>query len=282
MQQAEQATGQRDGSLIALTRVCFTPLAAFSAIFGPLLLLFPGATRDYWSWPIRPEMSATWVGAAYTFGSLALLIMLKSGRWVSAVIPVTSTIPFALVMLAATLLHNDLFLRDTAAYYIWLAIYIVLPVALPTMLLLNRRRDAGPTPKELMLSDRLRRGFVAVGVAAACLGFALVVAPKAMATVWPWLLTPLMSRVIGGWLFFLATGGLSAIYEARYAAYRYYLPLAALWFAILLVASIVHLDNFDWGRLATPLYFTTLGGAILLLLAVFAKMESRRATTAHG
>jgi hypothetical protein len=46
---------ERDDHLILLTRIALWPLAVLSAIFGPLLFLFPANNNAFWSWPISPE-----------------------------------------------------------------------------------------------------------------------------------------------------------------------------------------------------------------------------------
>ena len=78
-------------------RWCFTPLAALTAVFGPLLFLLPGSTEDYWSWPIRPDMSAVWVGVAYTFGAIAITTMLITGKWRFAMVPVAPIIAIPMI-----------------------------------------------------------------------------------------------------------------------------------------------------------------------------------------
>jgi len=114
------------------------------------------------------------------------------------------------------------------------------------------------------------------------LGAALVLKPSAFRSTWPWALTPLMGQVIGGWLLFLATGGLAPLVERRYIAYRYYLPSAVAWFVILLLASLVHRDDFFWGRAGTYVYFVAVCGAIAALLAILAVMELRLIRTKPG
>jgi hypothetical protein len=257
--------------------LAFAPLCLFSGIFGPLLLLFPGSTSDYWAWQVRPDMSAVWIGCGYTFGSLAQAAMLWRGRASSAFVPIFSTIPFAWVMLAATVIHNDRFFDGSVAYYIWLAIYVILPFALPPLAWQVQRRDRPVVAGETLLSPALRLGFIAVGAPVALLGLVLILAPGALDQRWPWTLTPLMSRVVGGWLLFAATGALCASFEARYEAYRYYLPLAAVWFTLLFAGSIANFDDFDDERLATPLYFFAVAGTVVGLLGVIALMERRHA-----
>jgi hypothetical protein len=254
-----------------LTRFSYLPLAVLTAIFGPILVLFPGSTEDYWSWPIRLDMSAVWVGAAYTFGAAAISTMLLRGRWTEAIVPVISTWPFSVVMLAATIIHNDRFFLGTVNYYIWLAIYVYLPFALPVMFFLNRQQDPGVSATDTLLPVRLRFVLSVVGAATALYGLLLIFEANAVLDTWPWQLTPLMAKVIGGWLLFIATGTLWTAVEARYAAYRYYFPVAAFWFALLLVASFANRDDFNDG-LSKPLYFVVLATAIVGSLAIYRLM----------
>jgi len=78
-QEANLQSNNRDDRLIPLTRIAFTPLAIFTAIFGPLLFLLPHQTAQYWAWEIKPEMSTAWVGVGYTFGALAIWTILNFG-----------------------------------------------------------------------------------------------------------------------------------------------------------------------------------------------------------
>ncbi len=275
-------TGSGDDRLPFLVRAGFTPLAVATAIFGPMLLLRPGDTADYWAWRIAPDMSAVWVGAGYTFGAVAITTMLLVGRWSAAIVPVVSTWPFAIVMLVATIIHNDRFFTDTGNYGVWLLIYVVLPFALPAMYWQGRSHSPPPSAQDTMLPQALRYGFVAAGLVALVLGLTLVLTPSALKEAWPWNLTPLMSRVVGGWLLFIATGGLCPLFERRYKAYRFYLPVAAFWFAVLLVASLLNRNDFDSDRLATPLYFAALGITVVALLVISAYLEMLQQVRDHA
>ena len=264
---------QPDDRLIPLARYFFAPLTLFTAIFGPLLILFPGETDIYWSWQIGPEMSAVWVGAGYTFGALAITTMLVVGRWSASVVAVVATWPFSLVMLAATLLHLDRFFLGTIQFFVWTLIYLALPLGLPVIFLVNRRRDPGLQPTDMLLPRWLRTVLVLAGAIVGLFGLLLFFSPTTAASFWPWQLTPLMSRVIAGWLIFLSTGAMCALFEQRYVAYRYFVPSAVAWFAILLVASLFHLNDFDPARLSTPIYFVAVGAVILALALMFLYLE---------
>lgn len=227
-------------------------------------------------------MSAVWVGAGYTFGAVAITTMLLLGRWSASIVPVVSTWPFAVVMLAATIIHNDRFFTNTGNYGVWLLIYAVLPFALPAMYWQGRRHNPPPSARDTTLPGLLCYGFVSAGLVALVMGLTLVLAPSALDEAWPWHLTPLMSRVVGGWLLFIATGGLYPLFERRYKAYRFYLPVAAFWFAILLVGSLLNRDDFDSNLLATPLYFAALVITVVALLIISAYLEVLQRVRDHA
>lgn len=259
----------------ALVRLSFLPLAVLTAVFGPLLFLFPDRTEAYWSWQVRPAMSAVWIGAAYTFGAVALAIMLFARSWRATFIPVVSTLAFALVMLGATLVFNDRFYVGTYRYYGWLGIYVALPIVLPLMLWTHRHRDPGRVPGELLLSGRARVVLVIAGALVGSIGLGLVFGARPAVETWPWQLTPLTATVVGAWLLFLAIGGLSAAFEARYCAFRLYLPAAALWLALVLAGSLLHLGDFVRGP-ETVIFLAIVGGGCFGLVALTLRLERRR------
>ena len=257
-----------DNSLHPFTRYSFLPLALVTAVFGPLLVFLPGSNDDYWAWPIRPDMSAVWVGAGYTFGAVAISTMLLRGRWNESIVPVMATWPFSIVMLLATIVHNDRFFTDTPNYYVWLAIYLYLPIALPLMFLLNYRRDPGPSPSEVFLSGWIRCLLTVIGLAIALYSLLLVASTKTAMGAWPWQLSPLMAKVVGGWLLFIATGAILTVLEARYVAYRTYFPIVGFWFALLLFATIVNRDDLNHS-LSEPLFFVALVLAVVGSAGIF-------------
>jgi hypothetical protein len=265
----------KDDRLVPLVYFCFAPLAVLTAIFGPLLVLFPDSTQNYWAWEIKPAMSTVWLGASYAFGAIAIVAMLSGRKWSAAIVPVLATWIFSLVVCAATLIHLDRFFQGTINFYVWFAIYILLPVVLPVIWWLNRTHDPGPQPGDMLLSRTIALAAGSVGVVFGLLSLVLVFSPSSAAAFWPWTLTPLVSRIIGAWLMFIATGLVCMIFERRYIAYRYYLLPAALWFAIFFVASFFHMDNFDFSRPTAYIWFALTALASLSALGSFLLMESR-------
>ncbi len=253
-----------DDRLLPLTRWVFLPLVPVTAVFGPLLVLAPGRTAQYWAWTIHPSMSAVWVGAGYMFGACAISTMLVLNRWRTAILAIVATIPFAYAMLVATLLHLDLFPTGSVRFWVWLVIYTVLPIGLPIILLRNRRADPGVGPDDELLPRWLGRGVGAIGVLIVGYGLALFLAPGTVGRVWPWPLTPLMAQIVAGWLLFFGTGAAMLAFERRYRSVRAFLPSVAVWFAVLGVAALFHLDEFTTGPAATAAYFA----AVVVVVAV--------------
>ena len=81
-------------------------------------------------------------------------------------------------------------------------------------------------------------------------------------------------------LLFIGAGSLCSLFERRYIAYRFFLPSAAVWFAILLVASFFNLNNFISGKPSVVVFFASVPLVILATLGMFAIMEHRRTRTA--
>lgn len=266
---------ERDDRLIMFARIAFGILIPFTAIFGPLLLLFPNATNVFWAWEVVPAMSSVWIGAAYTFGTVAISTMLVVGRWRSAIVPTVATWPLSVGLLGATLLHLDRFFLGTLPFYLWLFIYIYLPIGLPLIYILNRKHDPGVQQDDLLVPQSIARLGGIVGILITLFGLFMFFRPTALADSWPWQLTPLMSRVIGSWMLFIGAAELCLFFERRYVAFRSFLLCGAFWFALLFVASLFHLENFDFSRPAAWLFFLVVGGVVVAILADFLYFERR-------
>jgi hypothetical protein len=264
------ATMVGDDRLSPLARWVFLPLVPFTAVFGPLLVLAPGHTARYWARTIQPSMSAVWVGAGYTFGACAISTMLVLGRWRTAILATVATMPFAYAMIIATLLHLDRFPTGSPRFWIWLVIYVVLPIGLPIIFVLNRRADPGVGPDDQLLPQWLGRTVGVIGILIVVFALALFIAPATVGRVWPWLLTPLMGQVVAGWLMFFGTGAAMFLVERRFRAVRAFLPSVAVWFTILGVAALFHLDEFTRGPAATAVYFVAVAVVVVASLGILA------------
>jgi len=274
----------RDDRILPWVRWTLAGLAVLSSIFGPILFLLSDRTADLFTWTIEPQMSAVFVGAGYVFGAIAIWHQLWNGRWRALYVALAGVWAFSTAMLGATLLHLDRFHHGTILFYGWFLVYVFTPILLPIAYLLNRGTDPGVQPNEYLVPRLIRLVLLLVGLAYAVAGLTFFLAPTAVADVWPWRLTPLVARVMGGWLLLFGLGAGLAWIEPRWSAYRLLTLDAIAWLVLLLVGSLLHTADFDFGRpLAVP-WFVGLAAAIAGTVGYYWWNEraSRATATAAG
>ena len=270
----------RDDRILPAMRWLITPLAILSTIFGPILYFLPDRTDTLFAWTIVPPMSAVFIGASYIFGGLTIWHLLRNGRWHPMRVSLPGTLAFGTAMLGATLLHLDRFHHGSILFYGWFAVYVVTPILLPAVYLRNQRRDPGPQPGDLLVPRAVRAVLLAVGIGYSALGVGLFVVPEAFASIWPWQLTPLVGRVIGGWLLLFGVGAALAWIEPRWTAFRTLVQDAMVWLALLLIGSLLHTGDFDFSRPMTIVWFVGIAGALVGTAAYYLWNERLRRAAA--
>jgi hypothetical protein len=206
---------------------------------GAVLTLAPTRTDTWFAWTIDVPQTATFLGAAYLASAVVEATSARARWWAEARVAVPSVFTFTTLTLLVTLLHLQKFHlgADQGALprgitWMWLAIYVVVPVAMAVLWWHQQRAEGTDPPRTHPLPLWLR---AAVGVVAAGLlglGVALLLSPTEAAAWWPWPLTPLTGRAVGAWLVGLGVAGAQVVIErdalrARPVAYGG-LALAAL------------------------------------------------------
>jgi hypothetical protein len=130
---------------------------------------------------------------------------MRRGTWAAVRIPFLAILVFTTTTLVVTLLHLDRFhfgspvpLARFAAWF-WLAIYVVVPIAMVVILVLEERRRVAP-PERVPLPVGLRVALLTQGAVMLAVGVPLLVRPELSAALWPWMLTPLTARMVAAWL----------------------------------------------------------------------------------
>lgn len=189
-------------------RVLLVVAAGLVFLAGLQLFGFPDRTADWFSWTMQAPMTAVFLGASYWSSAVLEVAGARAGSWREARLSVWTVLVFTVLTLVVTLVHLDLFhlgahhpASARAVTVGWLAIYVLVPVA---MVLLIWRQAGAPgavVPAERERPPRGLRVLLAV-IAAALLGLgvALLLAPLDAAQLWAWPLTELTGRAIGAWL----------------------------------------------------------------------------------
>jgi hypothetical protein len=225
--------------------------AALALAAGVLLFLLSGNTDDTFSWTIKPSVTAAFLGGAYWAAFVLFAWSARQSLWVRArpfVLPVSL---IAVLLLAATLLHDDKFHKDSLFGWFWIVAYIAVPPALVLALWSQHRAPDVPAPPRAPLATALRGVLVFEALVLAGIGISLFAAPDTAESVWPWPLTPLTARATGAFLIGFGAAALQAAWEN------------------------------DIGRLAGSAYaYATLG--LLELVAVVRYPDALDGSGAHG
>jgi hypothetical protein len=185
--------------------------------------VFSNDTERFFAWTIDPPLSAAFMGSGFGAGFVLVVLVRRRDRWVDVRLSFVSVFGFAVLTLVATLIHIDRFHFDSGgaaefAAWLWLVVYVVVPIAM-AVLLIRQHRTAGherqATPP---LPGWLRAVLAIEGVVTMVVGGVMFVTGSLDA--WPWPLTPLIARALAGWLIPLGLAALLALREDDLARLR--------------------------------------------------------------
>ena len=187
--------------------------AALALSAGVLLYLLSGNTDDTFSWTIKPSVTAAFLGGAYWAAFVLFAWSARQDLWVRArpfVLPVSV---IAILLLVATVMHDDKFHKDSVFGWFWIVAYIVVPPALAIALWTQFREPAVAAPPRRPLPPALRVVLVLEALVLAGVGISLFVAPDTADSLWPWPLTPLTARATGAFLVGFGAAAAQATWE---------------------------------------------------------------------
>jgi hypothetical protein len=201
------------------TKALLSVFIALTAVATVVLYGLSGSTDKYFSWTIKPALTAAFLGAGYAAGLVLVVLGLRSRTWAQARAAVVTVAVFATLTLIATLLHLDKFhfgaggvVARFAAWF-WLGVYVVVPVAL-IALIAHQQRAPGTDPERRdPVPSWLVIAFALQGLVMLVVGVALFVVPSTAKSLWPWTLTPLTARVVAAWLIAFAVAAVLTVLE---------------------------------------------------------------------
>lgn len=282
------------GGLRTSTRVTLVAFIALTLVATNQLFVLARHTATLFSWTIQPPLSAAFLGASYAAGCVLSVLAFRSRSWAAARTPLLTVLVFAVLTLAATLLHLDRFhfaapgLVARAAAWIWLGVYLVVPVALLVVVVRQERdgRSGGrtapgadaPRAPGTALPRWLQGLLVLQGVVLGLAALGLFLAPAVTARWWPWMLTPLTARMIAAWLAALALAAVLSARERHVA--RVAIPAVTyIVFGVLqLLALVLYGEATRWGSAAADVYVAALGVALGTGIAGVALAVRHRST----
>ena len=283
---ADADTGKQDSDLIYReTRWLAIVIVPFLLIAFYILFLRTGETKELFAWEIAAPMTAMMLGSAYIGGAYFFMRASLAKRWHHIGVGFLPVATFASYMGLATILSWDKFTQGHVSFYAWVVLYFTTPFLVLAEWLRNRRTDPGtPDPHDFVFPRAARYVLSAAGLTNIVLSTLLLITPQGMIDIWPWMLTPLTARVVGGMFALQGMFGLCIALDGRWSAARLTLESQLVSMLFILIAVVRTWSTFDQGRPFTWIFVVSITAIILAVIAFYMLVENhrRRVQTAAG
>ena len=242
-------------------------------VIAPVLFLafislysYPGQTDVYFAWAISPNLTPLLMGAGYGAGVYFFYRVVTVGEWHRVHVLFPGIAVFTLAMGIATYLHWDAFNLSHFSTWHWVFLYIVTPVLIPALWLVNGRTD----PRRVEINEAkvpllIRRASGVLGIALTLSIGVLFVFPELMIERWPWAVSPLTSRVLLGWAAVFSVVNVFFAFETRWNAAKIPIQSLVIWFGLMLVGFARSWNDVDP---TNPLLWVVLGGIATYLVGL--------------
>ena len=192
----QETAPAHDDRVMPLSKAVGVLVIPFLLVAFGVLYVQPATASELFAWPIKPQLTAMLLGAAYLGGVVFFSFVVGARSWHTVALGFPPVAVFASLLMVTTLLHWSLFSLDRVAGLTWVAIYVVAPPLVVAAWWLNRRRDPGPFKGEALVPRGVAAVLVLAGLAALAVSALLYATPETFVDVWPWKLTALSGRVL--------------------------------------------------------------------------------------
>lgn len=239
-------------------------------IAGAQLFILSEMTHLFFAWTIQSALTAAFLGAAYWSSIPMLLNSFRERVWANARIAVLGVWIFTTLTLILTIRFwtkfnwQSEFLTAQFATWVWLAIYILVPVGLLISWFFQRRLSGGDPPRTRPLPAWFRAMLGVLACIMLPVGVALYFSPAGVIPVWPWTLTPLTAGAIGAWTIGIGVTTAQTIWENDWRRINGSIIALALLGVLQFVALARYAGQMDWSRPGAWLYLIFLMSVLLV------------------
>ncbi|MBP6178161.1 MAG: hypothetical protein KA480_07545 [Anaerolineales bacterium] len=267
---------QRDNQILSETRWVAGLVIPFLVVAFIILYIFPDQTGMLFAWKIQPSMSAMMLGSAYAGGIYFFTGVLRSRQWHKVKVGFLPVIAFASLLGIATILHWDKFNHSHVSFFAWAGLYFTTPFIVSFVWLRNRKQDAGNSVEQdtiIPYTWRLIMG--AFGSITLVISLFLFLQPGMLISLWPWTLTPLTARVMGAMFALPGLVGLGIALDKRWDAAILILQSQGFSILLILIASILSSQDYDWAYGGSWLFVGGLGLMLVSIILLILFMNNR-------
>jgi hypothetical protein len=169
---------------------------------GITLYFFSQKNDVYFSWTINSPLTAAFLGAGYLASFILEFLSAREKIWVRARMAVPGIWVFTFLVLIVTLIHWGRFYFDSpvwitqAGTWVWLGIYIGVPIALGILWVAQIRQTGVDLPRKTPLPVWVRVSLLIQGWLMIIIGGVMLLLPDMAIPFWPWKLSTLTSQAI--------------------------------------------------------------------------------------
>jgi hypothetical protein len=227
---------------------------------GISLYLLTEMTEVYFSWTINPPLTAAFLGAGYLAAVPLEFLSAREKVWAKTRPAVPGVWVFTFLTLIVTLIHLDRFHFDSpffitrAGTWVWLGVYVFVPVAMGILWVIQIRRSGIDPPRKAPLPVWVRVFLIVQGGIMLIFGGAMLLFPEMMVPIWPWMLSPLTSRAIGAWGVGIGVLALQAAWENDWRRLNHFAVSYALYGVLQIVNLLRYTSTLDWSRFSAVAY----------------------------
>jgi hypothetical protein len=259
-------------SLSALVRF-YSIIVIIVFAFAVSPLWAPDVILPRWPWPLTP-FTARFIGAVYTALAGPMIVLALVNRWSPGRIVFIASLTFTAILTIVSFLHLGRFDFSKTGTWIWFAVYPLTDLALVYLIW---RYATLPAPGRALAP--VWRGFFGTqAMVFGIYGLALVVAPGAATSFWPWPIDPFHAQLYSA---VFITNAVAAYLLAR-SAHGLDLLVIGIFQAVFGVAAIAGLFIADaslgrvvWSAPGTILW---LAGCVAFVGLGLASLAAARST----
>jgi hypothetical protein len=267
------------------TRAVLAIFAVLSTLAVIALFVFSDRTDEWFAWTIKPPLTAAFFGACFGSTLVVEILSLRERAWAPVRPQALAIVVFATLTLVATLLSLEKFhltadnaatVQAQGAAWFWLVVYVVVPVALAVLMVLQERGPGSDPQGRHPVPPPLRAALAVESLVLLAVGVALFAMPSTATALWPWPLSPLTSQATGAWLIaFGLVAGIAALagdLDRQRTGAIAYTVLGVL----VLIATVRFRGTVAWDRPSAWIYLAMAIGIALTGAAGWALAPARR------
>jgi hypothetical protein len=243
-------------------KIFYSFVLALAAMIGIWGIFFPANVLQVLPFMV-PPLHSRFLGSMYLSGATFMGLNILAKQWAEVRV-VTPMIAIWTGMLGIiSLFHLQAFDWGRVQVWIWFFAYISFPL-ISAWIAWQQRSQTSP-PQGLPLSDRLRTYLYLQGGLVTLLALSLLIAPSWMAIVWPWKITPILAHIYSAPFLSYGLGSLYAVSQQTWQEVRIVIYATLVFTVGVLLASLYHINLFNFGIFSTWLWF---GGFAISSLAL--------------